>query len=182
MNTKIHKHLKALDADLSKLLEELKNYSEADLNRPPKEGAWSVLQVMHHLMKAEALGHQYVAKKLSFNPTLKKKNLLTSIRFRILALFMNSPLKRKAPEQIADQALPAQSSFWETAKDWKQQREEFAAYLNSLPQEYAKFEIYKHPAVGRLSLDQMVRFYHDHFRRHRKQIRKALIFPPSRNK
>lgn len=182
MDTKLSKHLEALNADLSKLLEELKNYTEADLNRPPKEGAWSVLQVMHHLIKAEALGQQYVEKKLSFSPKLKKKGLLTYFRYHSLSLFMNSPFKRKAPKNIGDEVLPAQSSFWETAKQWKQQREDLAIYLNSLPQEYVNMEIYKHPAIGRLSLDYMIRFYRDHFRRHRKQIKKALVFPPSRNK
>jgi len=182
MNAKLQKNLRHLDEDLSKLLEELKNYSESDLNRAPKPGAWSALQVMHHLMLAESTSQQYVEKKLSFNPPLKNKGLFNIIRFRILSLFMRSPLKRKAPEGLGTSTLPAQSSFWETAKKWKAQRESLAQYLDGLPAEYISKEIYKHPAAGRLTLPQMLLFFHDHFRRHRKQIRKALIFPPSRNK
>lgn len=182
MNAKLRKNLQHLDADLSKLLEELKNYSEADLNRPPKPGAWSALQVMHHLMMAEAGSQKYVEKKLSYNPELKNKGILNAFRFQLLSLFMRSPLKRKAPANIGDEVLPQQSSFWETAKTWKAQRESLAQYLESLPADYSKKEIYKHPAAGRLTLGQMVLFFHDHFRRHRKQIRKALIFPPTRNK
>ncbi len=182
MNAKLHKNLKQLDDDLSKLLEELKNYSESDLNRPPKPGAWSALQVMHHLMLAESVSQQYVEKKLSFDPPLKRKGLLNIFRFRLLSIFMRSPFKKKAPVAIGDNVIPAQSSFWETAKKWKAQRESLALYLENLPAEYVSKEIYKHPAAGRLTLPQMLLFFHDHFRRHRKQIDKALIFPPSRNK
>jgi len=133
-------------------------------------------------MLAEASSQKYVEKKLSFNPALKNKGLLNMIRFRLLSLFMRSPIKRKAPDGLGSSTLPEQSSFWETAKQWKAQRESLAQYLENLPAEYASKEIYKHPAAGRLTLTQMVLFFHDHFRRHRKQIRKALIFPPSRNK
>lgn len=182
MDAKLQSRLVLLNSDLSKLLEELKNYSEEDLNRPPKPGAWSALQVMHHLMLSEELGHQYIEKKLSFNPTLKNKGVMSSLRFRLLSLYLGSPFKFKAPDIIGDEALPVKSSFWETAKKWKAQRTQLESFLDSLPEAYANKEIYKHPAAGRLTLSHMVRFYHDHFRRHRKQIRKALIFPPSRHK
>ena len=180
MNPQLRNSLNTLDDELSKLLEELKNYSEADLNRRPKPGAWSALQVLQHLMRSEELSQRYVAKKLSFDPELKNKNLASSFRSIILQAYLRSPLKRKAPDAIGDQALPETSSFWEVAKQWKNQRVQLAEYLDQLPPEYSKKQIYKHPFIGRLTLNQMLHFFQAHFYRHRKQIKKALIFPPDR--
>ncbi|MEL6637939.1 MAG: DinB family protein [Bacteroidota bacterium] len=179
MNPQLRRQLDALNADLRDLLKELKKYPESDLNRVPKPGAWTVLQVMHHLMLAERGSHQYVVKKLSFDPELKNKSLASRFRILLLDTYLRSPLKYKAPEAIGDKHLPAISSFWEVAKTWEGQREELAAYLAQLPTNYAHKEIYKHPFVGRLTLGQMLRFFQSHFNRHRKQIRRALIFQPN---
>ncbi len=179
MDSQLRRQLNALNAELGSLLKELKKYPEADLNRVPKPGAWTVLQVMQHLMLAEQGAHRYVAKKLSFNPELKNKSVGSRFRVLILNSYLRSPLKRKAPDAIGDEVLPLESSFWEVAKRWTNQREELAEYLEQLPTDFAHKEIYKHPFVGRLTLTQMLSFFQAHFNRHRKQIRKALIFPPN---
>ncbi len=180
MDSKLRNQLDLLDAELNKLLEELRNYRESDLNRRPKPGAWSPLQVMQHLMRSEELSQAYVTKKLSFNPTLRNKSIASSFRSAAVNLYLSSPFKFKAPDAIGDNALPEGSSFWEVVKQWTNQRQALADFLENIPAEYRNKEVYKHPVGGRLTLDQMLEFFHAHFRRHRKQIRKALIFPPKK--
>ena len=172
INPKIELQLKALDEKLNHLLKELKVYSEDQLNRKPDEKSWSVIQVMHHLMMSENGSLRYVKKKLSFNPELKNAGIKASFREFGLNAYLSSPFKWKAPEAISGNNLPDHAAFWTTAQQWKKQRQELRTYLETLPDELLKKEVYKHPFVGRITIQGMLRFFDRHFERHHRQIRK----------
>ncbi len=176
MNTHTINQLKKLNTDLNDLLDQLKKYPEERLNRPPRENAWSALQTMHHLILAEKYSVQYVRKKMSFETKFKKVNAISNLRAFGMNTYLGSPFKFAAPEAISGENLPDKSSFWETAKNWKEQRQELEKFLEDLPTEMWDKEIYKHPAVGRLSFNGMLSFFHAHFKRHRKQIMKAVEY------
>jgi hypothetical protein len=171
-NPKLDKQLKKLDEKLTRLLHNLKVYSEDQLNRKPSENGWSIIQVMHHLMLAESGSIKYVRKKLSYNPELKNAGVKTALRELALNTYLNSPIKRKAPDAISGDNLPAHASFWKTAQEWKQQRLELREFLETMPPDLLKKEVYKHPFVGRLSIMGMLRFFENHFDRHNKQIKR----------
>lgn len=174
LNPKVDKKLQKLDANLTLLLEVLKDYSEETLNKKPAEDKWSVMQVMHHLMLAEGYGQSYVQKKLSFNPELKKAGFVAAWRRLLMNTYIKFPIKINAPAPVSGENLPAYSSFWETAKKWKQQRQELRELLETFPPSHFEKEIYKHPFAGRLTLFGLLDFYDGHFARHRKQINKIL--------
>ena len=172
LDPKIEKRLKILDKKLNLLLEELKYYSEDQLNRKPGEDKWSVIQVMHHMILAETGSYNYIQKKLSFNPMLKNKGILTASRKLALWFFLKAPFKFKAPMGVSGEKLPDHAGFWDTAKQWKDQRNKLKSYLLTLPPDLFRKELYKHPFAGRLDISGMVDFFEGHFDRHLKQIRK----------
>ncbi len=174
INPKLEAQLNILDKKLNDLLREVKVYSEDQLNRKPKEDAWSVIQTMHHLMMSENGSLKYVKKKLSFNPELKNAGAKATLREMGLNTYLNSPFKWKAPEGISGDNLPKHETFWKTAQKWKSQRLELREYLETFPDELLKKEIYKHPFVGRITIPGMLRFFDRHFNRHHKQIRKII--------
>ena len=174
MPPKVAKHLNRMDADLTSLLKVLNNYSEKTLNKRPAENKWSVLQVMHHLILAEGYGQAYVKKKLSYNPELKKAGISAFLRKTFAKNYLKVPFKIKAPEAVGDEHLPEYSSFWETAKKWKLQRQDLRTLFENMPIEHFDKEIYNHPLAGRLTLVGLLEFYQSHFARHRKQIDKIL--------
>lgn len=163
-----------LDNDLTELLKVLKDYSEKTLNKKPTEDKWSVLQIMNHLILAEGYGQNYVVKKLSFNPELKKAGFPAVWRTFLMKTYLKYPFKVNAPDAVGTEVLPAESSFWETAKTWKNQREELRLLFENMPAENFDKEIYKHPFAGRLTLDGLLDFHIAHFARHKKQINKIL--------
>ncbi len=181
LNPKLEKRLILLDKKLNLLLEELKDYSDDQLNRKPDKGKWSVIQVMHHLLLAEKGSYQYLQKKLSYNPTLKKAGIASWSRKQGLKFFMWAPIKWKAPKKIGDDNLPEYSRFWDTAKQWKEQREALKTYLVTLPEDVFKKEAYNHPRAGRMDIKGMVSFFDWHFTRHLKQIRKITKHYPKQN-
>lgn len=172
-------HLNKLDqlnSQLNDLLDWMKNFPEERLNRAPDENSWSAMQTMHHLMLSEKHSLMYVQKKMSFQKEFKSTGPLTKLRSVAINTYLNSPFKYQAPAGISGENLPAESSFWETARAWKQQRQELKSFLATLPDEAWKQEIYKHPAIGRLSFEGMLSFFQAHFKRHKKQIRKAIEY------
>ena len=175
MNQKLQRKLNQLDTDLAELLKRLQKFSDADLNWSPKNGEWSVLQVMTHLMLAEKYGHQYMEKKLSYNPTLKKAGILAGFRKQLMEISLKLPIKFKAPVAISGEQLPKEAAFWEVVKEWTQQRENLKSFLEKLPPEIHKSELYKHPLAGRLTTSGMLTFFDLHFKRHRKQIERILV-------
>lgn len=173
MDNSTNKRLQRMDNELRLLLKELEPYSEAKLNEKPKADAWSVFQVMHHLIKVERSSMAYVNKKLSYNPELKKVSVKSGfVRVATKAL-AGIPIKIKAPAVVGDD-LPEHSTFWEVVKEYKDTRSELQQFLDKMPADMFDKELYKHPMTGRMSLNGMLQFLEGHFSRHRKQIRKTL--------
>lgn len=169
------KKLEQLDNRLQNLELSLQAYSPEILNAKPKENAWSVMQICHHLLLAENGSLQYLKKKLSYNPKLSQVTLATKMRLKLLMTYLATPLKFQAPENISGEALPEYSKPGEVFAKWKEIRTDMRAYLSSLSEELFDKEIYKQPFAGRLSLEGMIIFFDGHMARHEKQIRKALI-------
>lgn len=174
MKASVKKKLDQLDLDLRELLRDLDGYSEKTLNRQPKKGAWSVFQIMHHLLLSERYSKQYLERKLSHQPKLKQAGIMAKLRSLLVNSYLKSPLKRKAPAAISGDQLPLKSTFWEVAKAWRTDREQLREYLNELPKDHFSKELYKHPFAGRMSLDGMLSFFQNHYARHKKQIYRTL--------
>ena len=164
--------LDQMDEELNLLLKQLKRYNDDQLNRPPKKGGWSVIQIMRHLMLSEKYSLAYIKKKSQDPSQLKKIDLKSRMRSASLQLYLRFPMKRKAPEMVAE--LPEYSTFWETAKQWKEQRAELRQFIGDLPKDIYKTQLYKHPGLGRISLSNMLQFFFQHFKRHNRQIRRII--------
>ena len=84
------------------------------------------------------------------------------------------PTKFKAPKGVDRSALPDESVFETTRKQWEAQRQELRHYLSHLPEERFDRELYKHPFAGKMTLRQMLKFFGMHIKRHQKQINRVL--------
>lgn len=174
MNHKVENQFQHIDAKSAKLLADLKRYTDGQLNQKPSPAAWSVMEVLQHLLLVEKVSQQYVQKKLSFNPTLKDANLLTSLRMRAAYLYNFLPIKLKAPKYVDERNFSSNINLSDISAQWQTQRQQLQAYLATLPEEIFKKEVYKNPVVGRLSLFGMLQFFEGHFDRHHRQIKQLL--------
>lgn len=174
MNTRMQTEFDRLEADTKDLLTYLNKFEGASLNRSPRPEVFTALQNCEHLMKAEVGAVEYIKKKLSFDPKLKRANLRTKMRLPLLLFATKLPIKIKAPKGMEKEDLPDQSDFFELAKRWQRNRDDMAAYLRSLPEEHYDKELFKHPLAGKLTLAAMLRFHREHLARHRRQIKRTL--------
>lgn len=170
----VQQKLDELDHSLDELFTYLSRFSHEELNRQPAAGGWSALMAAQHLFLAEQYSAGYVKKKLSFDPKLARTSLRTQLRSTFLGAYFISPFKRKAPTAIGDGIVEGTYQLDKMQEKWKLQRRQLREYLQELPAERYREEVYKHPFVGRLSIAGMIRFFQGHFDRHRRQIVRTL--------
>ncbi len=176
MNIACQKEWKQLEDSLEELANTLVQYSHEQLNSPPKDGGWTAMQCLHHLMLAEAASQAYIVKKLQVGSNqIPKSGLKEWFNSKKLAFFMLLPIKIKAPRYIDTEQLPSRSELATTLQAWKAQRTGLKNYLDSLNEEAFELEIFKHPIAGKLKISSMLAFFHDHFQRHRAQALRALV-------
>lgn len=174
MKESARRRLDALDARLDDLLTQLEQYDRQQLNHRPASDRWSALMVMHHLMLAERGSLAYLRKKLGYQPKLKPAGLGDRLRSLGLTVFLNLPFKFKAPDVVAEEVLPVESTLEDTAVEWWSIRKDLRAFLEELPEEVWKKSVFKHALAGRMSLSGMLKFFEVHFDRHKKQIERTL--------
>ena len=174
MNKKFQSRLRNLDKKLVDLFEDLKDYTDSTLDLSPKEGAWSVLEIMQHLMLAERTSLNYIQHRIKEEPVFDKAGVGASLRSFVLKSAMSIPLKYKAPFATGKDAFMSNPTFWEVAKEWRTDRTTLKDFLTNLPAEFYDKAIYKHPRVGHVSLNGMITFHDKHFDRHLKQIKRTL--------
>ena len=163
-----------LNNDLDNLFSKLDKYTHEQLNHQPDPNTWSPLMVAKHVMLAEGYAAQYVRKKLSFNPEIAKAGIQSRLRSLALYLYFKSPIKRRAPVAIGDEAVLGDHQLAELKTEWLEQRAQLQQLLNELPAHRFEEEVYKHPFAGRMSISGMLRFFKGHFERHRKQLESRL--------
>ncbi len=175
MNRRTEQYLNALDEALQKLENSLSAYTAEQLNRKPAPGQWSVMQVVSHVMMAEAGSLNYLKKKLSDPAAIKKAGIGSAIRTWLLNLSQIIPgLKFKAPSFISEDKLPPVSDREAVFQQWRTGRAALRAFLESQPDEIFTKEAFRHPRAGRMTIVQMLSFFKSHLNRHARQIKRAL--------
>jgi lysyl-tRNA synthetase class I len=160
---------------VEKLLNELSRHSNDDLNYKPAPEAWSVIQVMYHIMRSEEAALAYLAKKLSFGTEkLEKGGLKHEFRRAIIWVSLYAPIKLKAPAIVSGDFLPGTETFENASAKWRDLRRQWADFFDSMPEELASKAVYKHAIAGKLTWGGMFEFYNGHLNRHLKQIRRTL--------
>ena len=165
----VQKKFDKLESDRKKLVQKLSIYSNDQLNKKNENGDWSPMQIIEHLIEAEAGSLKYMQKKLSFNPTLEKTGLKQNFIFLIFQIVFRSPIKIKAPKGVSN-TLPEFSDFEETTAIWEHNRQVLKTWLDNLDNDLWDKKIFKHPVMGRIAMAHTIGFHDEHLRRHTKQI------------
>lgn len=160
---------------VNRLLAELESLPEEMLNKKPVKGGWSAIQTIYHLILAEELSLAYVKKKLSFNPETKPAGAGARWRGFLLWAYLSTPLKFKAPKNIAEENLPAFAGLAVTRARWHNVRDAWEDFFKQMPENLTNKAIYKHPRAGRLGWNQMLSFFETHFDRHLAQVKRVLL-------
>ena len=172
MNSKLEKDFKQLDAITQNLFADLKKYPDNVLNKKPSLQAWSVVEILDHLMLAEEFSLKYLQKKVLDTSTAKEENLKVKWRWFLVKLVFAFNINFKAPQVVVPTIGAATLAEMETR--WNAIRVQIIQLLQSLKDEDANKDLWKHAIAGKMNLYHMVEFLGMHLNRHKKQIERTL--------
>jgi DinB superfamily len=142
------------------------------LNRPPSPGKWSPLQVLHHVVTAEALTLAYIRKKQQAGAALPAASVASRLRLLLVEAALASPLRVRAPAVTAD--VPLQLDADGLRARWGDVRRELAALVEAFPPELVDRLVFRHPYAGRMTLAHALGTLQAHLDHHVRQVERAL--------
>jgi DinB superfamily len=172
MRADIDKLWHELESKRIDLMLKLSRFDDTVLNKKPNADAWSINQVMQHLMVGELLSHQYLEKKLSFGVNVPKAGIKSRFRRLGLSMAFAFPFKYKAPQAI--EPLAEFKEFNDLKIHWASQRLALHDFLSKMPDRVIDGEIWRHIIAGKMNIPQMLSFFNEHFDRHSKQIDRTI--------
>jgi hypothetical protein len=168
--------LDRLEAARASVLSLLEGREHAELDRPPGPGRWSALQVLHHVVEAEAGTLAYVRKKMQAGPALPRGAVSSRLRRAILEVALALPLRFRAPAVAA--TVPDTVDPAALRSRWEQVRRDWRDLVETFPRELEARLVFRHPVAGRLTLADTLAVLQAHLGHHVPQVRRALSPAP----
>jgi len=163
--------LQAMDDRRRALLDALAGLSPEALQARPAEGAWSILEIVEHLVAAE----QVILQGLPDPATLvdRPRSLRQRCLFPLVVLILRLRIPVKAPSRrmlpTGGASLAELRDRWEATARW------LRAYAEGLPPGGARRAVFAHPVCGPLTLAQALRLGRLHLETHARQIRERQL-------
>lgn len=135
---------------------------------PLREGAWSPLQQLEHVMLAEEAMLAWI--RSGRDPGRKSlKGALSKLSLRV---FFALGLKAKAPiPQVLPQDVP---DLGEIQRRWDDTRRDLTDFLEGVTAPTLRQPVFRHPYVGSMDVLESLDFLRLHLRHHHRQITAAL--------
>jgi len=172
LNPQLQRLFDTLEADRHWLLNKVQTLSSEQFTRAAP-GAWSVSQILSHLITAERLSRLYMNKKILGIQEAGDTGIREEIKMVLLKLSQRLPFKFKAPRAVVENT-PAYAEFIQLVSDWEKERAELKKLLETFKEPQIKKKIYRHTRAGRLNIQHALIFFREHYRHHWPQIRRLL--------
>ena len=158
---------------LERLRAELGAMTEAQRHFRPEPGAWSPLQVAHHLYLAEAASVAAM-EKAAGRPS-RRRGLVKRLGYFGVWVVLKLGLRVKNP---APAATPdADVDLEAVDRDWREVRARLAALLERLGESGRHSAAMMHPVAGPLDLEEALLFLGRHLDHHLRQIGRIRQHP-----
>ena len=146
----------------------LNGFSSSQMELQPAPDAWSLLQVIEHLVLSEQALLEGARKKL-LQParpvTLREKYMALMV-----LLVMKSGKKVRVPAAARHVTPGNQTPFDSVRSQWSATRDEMERFLEELPADRRTSVLFRHPVSGGMTPSQTLRFVRGHIQHHHAQI------------
>lgn len=167
------KKLENLEADRNELFLWLNQHGAEGLTYRPHKYKWNVLEILCHLLLSEAGTLRYIRKKLQYAPNgLPDAGRFSHFKTIVLEWVLKTPIKIKAPAGLDN--FPEEPLLEKIDADWSASRLEFKKMIEELSEKQLKWQLFKHPIIGRIDMEDTVKFLSAHYHHHKKQIKRQI--------
>lgn len=172
MNPGYARRLDRLEGARARALALLEGRDAVALNRAPAPGRWSALQVLHHVVEAEAATLGYVRKKMQAGSALPAASFSSRLRGLATRLALASPLRFRAPAVVA--GVPDAIDPGRLSERWTEVGNGWRELVSEFPPELEGRLVFRHPFAGRLGLADTLDVMRAHLEHHIPQVGRAL--------
>lgn len=172
MQPDLARRFERLEATRGRALGTLGGLDHTALNRPPAPGKWSALQLLYHVITAEALTLGYVRKKMQAGGALPPAGASSRLRLLAVQLVLASPLRVRAPGAAG--SVPPEIDAAGLRARWDEVRRDLRALLETFPAELQGRLVFRHPYAGRMTLAHALGHLQAHLEHHIPQVQRAL--------
>lgn len=169
-----------LERETAELWQELRSASPEQRDFRPAPGAWTPVDVGHHLFLAERSILE-AGRKRRADPARRKLNrprLVERFLNGLVQLVLRSGIRVKAPSEVLKPQEPIPLD--DLLEQWQEVRGGLEELLDAIPEAELGFTLFRHAVGGPLDVAQGLEFMVGHIRHHRRQldrIRASSGFP-----
>ncbi|MBC7788643.1 MAG: DinB family protein [Anaerolineae bacterium] len=160
------------------LLREASALTEAQLTFKPMQGAWSILQVIEHLLLVEG---GIVERVTTRPPRAVRPRVRDRLGYAAVWVALAYGMRIKAPIQSV---MPSKGiTLSEAAEQWRVMLRSLSEHLATVRDDSLKLTVFKHPIGGPMTLAEALLFITRHFDHHLRQIariRSSAGFPKTK--
>ncbi len=179
MLPKLQKRLDRLERKHTDLLRHLDALTETQRTYKMNVSAWTMVNVMDHLVRVERAPYRIVAKNLVSGKG-KRYSWTGLFQPALLNVILRLPFRFKVPAR-AQAVWPDDTQTYEEIRlEWAQVRNDWHALLAGVRPEQMQLFVYKHASGGWMTILQLLDFFEAHLDHHRQQftrIEEAGTFP-----
>ena len=172
MNEMLQRRFERLEETRREVLARLEGRDAARLNRPRGDGGWSVVQILAHVITAEAGTQRYVSKKMLGGAGLPRSGIASRLRLIALQVANASPLRFRAPAGTGD--VPTEIDPEDLLSRWEAVRAGWRELLDGFPEELLDRMVFRHALVGLMGLPDTLSFLRSHLAHHARQVERLL--------
>jgi DinB family protein len=164
---RLDRRLQAFDDRRNALLDEMEALEPGKLLARPREGKWSILEIVEHLVLAERVVFQELPEPSQLKA--RKRRLKHRIRY-LLVMFV---LRADIPVGVISTAMLPRGGrdLAELRRLWDENQIWLRACVDSLGPQGIHRAVLRHPVAGPISVRQAVIMSRIHLERHIRQIR-----------
>jgi uncharacterized damage-inducible protein DinB len=160
--------LDLLDALQNEVLSTVADVPPEALSQRPNPAAWSVAEVLDHLIRVETSLVRIMRGNLTRD---HRTSMISRLRNAFVQVVMYSPIRVRMPTSVSYVAPRDCANDVETlARQWRKARQELKDFLAMLSDEQLEKGLVKHPVAGWMSAHDCVAFSRAHLHHHTYQL------------
>jgi hypothetical protein len=168
----LQRRFERLEATRRGVLVRLDGHDRETLNRRRADGGWSALQILHHVINAEAGTLRYTSKKMLAGTSLPRAGLMSRLRLLALQAANASSFRFRAPAGTGD--VPSEGDPDGLRTRWDDVRKGWVELLDGFPEELLDRMVFRHAIVGLMGLPDTLDFLQSHLDHHARQVERRL--------
>ncbi|MBA3557627.1 MAG: DinB family protein [Gemmatimonadaceae bacterium] len=154
------------------LLQEVGALPEAQLTFQPMSGAWSIAQIIEHLLLVEG---GIVERVTTRPPRAVRIRVRDRLGYAAVWVALSYGLRVKAPIQSV---MPQKGiTLSDAAEQWRSILQTLLAHLEVMRDEDLSLSVFKHPIGGPMTIAEALLFITRHFDHHLRQIARVRNSP-----